>query len=61
MKIADVNAAIALLSHRQVITPGRLLGRTGGTLVLFAGTLVAAIPLLRVHDEAHEKISSQYA
>ncbi|MFD8534423.1 MFS transporter [Streptosporangium canum] len=29
--------ALALLSHRQVITPGRLLGRMGGTLALFIG------------------------
>ncbi|SFK01237.1 Major Facilitator Superfamily protein [Streptosporangium canum] len=29
--------AIALLSHRQAITPGRLLGRVGGTLALFIG------------------------
>ncbi|MFC7648367.1 MFS transporter [Streptosporangium lutulentum] len=34
--------ALALLSHRQVITPGRLLGRTGGTLALFAGLAGAA-------------------
>lgn len=27
-------AAIALLSHRQAITPSRLLGRSGGTLVM---------------------------
>ncbi|MFC7647519.1 hypothetical protein ACFQX6_48650 [Streptosporangium lutulentum] len=29
--------AVALLSHRQVITPDRLLGRTGGTLLLLIG------------------------
>ncbi|AWS42509.1 MFS transporter [Streptosporangium sp. 'caverna'] len=34
--------ALALLSHRQVITPGRLLGRTGGTLVLFTGLVGVA-------------------
>ncbi|MEU4539743.1 MFS transporter [Streptosporangium sp. NPDC023825] len=52
--------ALALLSHRQVITPGRLLGRTGATLILFTGLatiagtfvqvlilhLIRAIPLL---------------
>ncbi|MEV4246109.1 hypothetical protein AB0J63_22165 [Streptosporangium canum] len=32
-----VITAIALLSHRQTITPGRLLGRVGGTLALFIG------------------------
>ncbi|MDP9848771.1 hypothetical protein [Streptosporangium lutulentum] len=76
--------AVALLSHRQVITPDRLLGRTGGTLLLLiglaelagdllgalagplirgwgpppllalgvAGTLAAAVPLLRVRHLA---------
>ncbi|AWS46949.1 MFS transporter [Streptosporangium sp. 'caverna'] len=29
--------AVALLSHRQAITPDRLLGRTGGTLLLLTG------------------------
>ncbi|WP_329082976.1 MULTISPECIES: hypothetical protein [unclassified Streptosporangium] len=33
---------LALLSHRQVITPGRLLGRTGAALVLFTGLAVTA-------------------
>lgn len=35
-------AAIALLSHRQVITPPRLLGRSGGTLLTLVA--LAAIP-----------------
>ncbi|SDI34384.1 hypothetical protein SAMN05421869_105179 [Nonomuraea jiangxiensis] len=30
-------AAVTLLSHRQVITPSRLLGRTGATLLLLVG------------------------
>ena len=38
--------ALALLSHRQVITPGRLLGRTGGTLVLLIGLATVAGSLL---------------
>jgi hypothetical protein len=76
--------AVALLSYRQAITPDRLLGRTGGTLLLLtglagfadewledfaglllrgwgplpvlvlgtAGTLAAAIPLLKVRHLA---------
>ncbi|MFF3444847.1 hypothetical protein [Streptosporangium sp. NPDC002721] len=35
-------AVLALLSHRQVITPGRLLGRTGATLILFTGLAAIA-------------------
>lgn len=40
--------AVALLSYRQVITPGRLLGRTGATLILFAGLAGVAGSFLEV-------------
>ncbi|MGJ6964196.1 MFS transporter [Streptosporangium sp. G11] len=39
---------VALLSHRQVITPGRLLGRTAATLVLFTGLAATAGEFLKL-------------